>query len=73
MTKQRLLDRVFKYGDDYIIDNVVEDATNELVRYNMTLDNVFALLVYKKDYGIELSMMTKPSYDLNRILLKKKV
>ena len=73
MTKQQLLDRVFKYGDDYIIDNVVEDATNELVRYNMTLDNVFALLVYKKDYGIELSMMTKPSYDLNRILLKKKV
>lgn len=73
MTKQQLLDRVFKYGDDYIIDNVVEDATNELVRYNMTLDNVYALLVYKKDYGIELSMMTKPSYDLNRILLKKKV
>lgn len=73
MTKQQLLDRVFKYGDDYIIDNVVEDATNELVRYNMTLDNVYALLVYKKDYGIELSMMTKPNYDLNRILLKKKV
>ena len=73
MTREQFLDKIFKYGDDYIIDNAIDDTIKELLRYNLTLDNVFALLIYKKDYGIEISLMTKPSYDLNRIVLKKKV
>lgn len=73
MTKQQLLEKVDKYKNEYDISNVISDSEKELLRYNLTLDNVFALIIYRKEDRKEITLMTKPSYNLNRIILKKKV
>ena len=73
MTKQQLLEKVDTYKNEYDISNVISDSEKELLRYNLTLDNVFALIIYRKEDRKEITLMTKPSYNLNRIILKKKV
>ena len=69
MTKQQLLEKVDKYKNEYDISNVISDSEKELLRYNLTLDNVFALIIYRKEDRKEITLMTKPSYNLNRIIL----
>lgn len=72
MTKENIINQLSSYGDLIDIEDSINKIEDLIYDYEIELGNIICMFVYKQDDGLELSFLTCPCKNMNKLKIKYK-
>lgn len=72
MTKENIINQLSSYGDLIDMEDSINKIEDLIYDYEIELGNIICMFVYKQDDGLELSFLTCPCKNMNKLKIKYK-
>lgn len=72
MTKENIINQLSSYRDLIDIEDSINKIEDLIYDYEIELGNIICMFVYKQEDGLELSFLTCPCKNMNKLKIKYK-
>lgn len=72
MTKENIINQLSSYEDLIDMEDSINKIEDLIYDYEIELGNIICMFVYKQDDGLELSFLTCPCKNMNKLKIKYK-